>query len=61
MTSQYALLISPVSQLPTVTSTKSHSYPELIQSGYQVIQYGNKRELTEIEQEMMADFVNQFD
>ena len=61
MTSSHVILVNPVSQLPTVVSVQSHTYPELMQLGYQPIQFGTKRELTEIEQEMMADFVNQFD
>jgi hypothetical protein len=47
--------------MPTVVSTHSTTYPELMQAGYQAIQWGTKKELTEVEQEMMADFVNQFD
>lgn len=58
---QHALLISPVSQLPTVISTNSHSYPELIQSGYQAIQFGTKKELDEIEAEMIYEFAGQND
>lgn len=61
MTNSHVILISPVSQLPTVVSTHSNTYPELMQAGYQAIQFGTKKELTEIEIEMMADLINQFD
>jgi hypothetical protein len=61
MTQSHVLLISPVSQLPTVISTNSHSYPELMQVGYQAIQFGTKKELTEIEIEMIAEFAGQLD
>lgn len=52
----HVLLISPVSQLPTVVSTQSHVYAELMQSGYQPIQTGTKRELEALEEELMQDF-----
>lgn len=58
---QHVLLVSPTSGLPTVISQNSHAYPELIQSGYQAIQFGTKRELTEIESEMMADYVEELE
>ena len=61
MTQSHVLLISPVSQLPTIVNTTSHTYPELMQAGYQAIQFGTRKELTEIEIEMMADLINQFD
>ena len=54
----HALLLSPVSQLPTVVSTNSTTYPELMQAGYQFIQYGTRKDLIEIEEEMMVDFVS---
>lgn len=52
----HALLISPVSQLPTVVNTNSLVYAELIQSGYQTIQTGTKRQLQALEEELMQDF-----
>jgi hypothetical protein len=61
MTHSHVILVSPVSQMPTVVSVNSNTYPELMQAGYQAIQWGTKRELTEIEQVMLEDFVNQFD
>jgi len=51
----HALLLSPVSMLPTVVSTNSKTYPELMQAGYQFVQYGTRKDLTEIESEMLSD------
>lgn len=61
MTSSHVILVSPVSQMPTVVSVNSNTYPELMQAGYQVIQSGTRKQLEEIEAEMLVDFVNQFD
>jgi len=58
---QHALLVSPVSQLPTVVNTNSLAYAELVQGGYQTIQFGSKKELTLIEEGMMVDFVDELE
>ncbi|MES2287357.1 MAG: hypothetical protein V4547_16815 [Bacteroidota bacterium] len=51
----HALLIAPSSQLPTVVNTQSKTYAELVQAGYQPVNFGTKRDMQDIEQEMMAD------
>jgi len=53
---QHAIMISPVSQLPTIVSTNSLTYSELMQAGYQVTNYGTKKQMEEIEEELMQDF-----
>ncbi len=53
---QHALLISPVSSLPTIVNTNSSTYAELMQAGYQATNFGTKRELTEIEEQLMQEF-----
>jgi len=52
----HVLLISPTSQLPTICNQNSLTYAELMQAGYQVSQVGTKRELMDIEQEIMENF-----
>ena len=54
----HALLISPVSSLPTIVNTQSHVYAELMQAGYQVERFGTKKELTALEEELMESFVS---
>ena len=54
---QHAILISPVSQLPTLVSTNSLTYAELMQAGYQVTNYGTKKQMQDIEAELLSDFV----
>lgn len=57
----HVLLLSPTSQLPTIVSMQSHYYPELMQQGYQHIQTGTKKQLEEIESEMMGDLYAELD
>ncbi len=58
---QHAILISPVSQLPTIVSTNSFTYAELMQAGYQVSNYGTKKQMQEIEAELLSDFAMELD
>lgn len=60
-TMQHALLISPVSQLPTIVNSNSKTYAELMQAGYQPIQTGTKKQLEEIEEEMLEQFVDELE
>jgi len=54
----YVLLISPVSQLPTIINEQSTEAAQLFQMGYQPIQYGTKKELELVEIELMENFVS---
>lgn len=58
---QHALLISPVSQLPTIVNTNSTVYAELMQAGYQATNFGTKKQLQEIECELMENFVSELE
>lgn len=57
----HILLLSPTSRLPTIVSMQSHFYPELMQQGYQPIQTGTKRQLQEIEEELLLEFVDELE
>jgi len=57
----HALLISPVSSLPTIVNTSSLVYAELMQAGYQVERFGTKKELTVIEEELMQSFASELE
>jgi len=58
---QHAILISPVSQLPTIVSTNSLTYVELMQAGYQVTNYGTKKQMQEIELELMEQYCSELE
>ena len=57
----YALLSSPISHLPTIVSTNSFDYPEMMQMGYTQIMTGYKKELEKIAEELTVDFVNELE
>lgn len=54
----HVLFLSPTSQLPTIVNQDSQTYAELSAMGYQPIQYGTKRDLQEVERELMEQFVD---
>jgi len=58
---QHALLVSPISQLPTIVNTNSFTYAELMQAGYHAIHFGTKKQLSEIEAELLAEFVDELE
>jgi len=57
----HVLLISPVSQLPTIINEQSTEAAQLFQMGYQPIQYGTKKELELVEIELMEQFVSELE
>ncbi len=57
----FALLISPVSQLPTIVNQDSREYAELTFMGYEAKSTGTKKKLERLEEEIMQDFVAELD
>lgn len=57
----HVLLISPVSQLPTIISQDSIEYAQLSFMGYTPIQTGTKKELQEVERELLEGFVQELE
>ena len=53
----YALLSSPVSNLPTIVSQNSLDYPTMMQMGYVQICTGTQKELQNMAEEMTIDFM----
>lgn len=57
----FALLVSPVSQLPTVVSMNSQTFVDLTFAGYKVEKQGSKKNIEKEYEERMEDFVNELE
>lgn len=57
----YALLSKNESYLPTMVNMNSFNFPDYVQSGYEIIQSGTKREIKEIYEELIVEFASNLD
>lgn len=57
----HVLLISPVSQLPTIINENSPDYAQLAFMGYSPIQKGTRKQLEEVEKELLEGFVQELE
>lgn len=55
----FQLLISPTSGLPSIVSTFSEHYPDLLQLGYTIKAQGTKRKLEDMMSELYGDLINE--
>lgn len=51
----YVILMKPEIGLPTVISEESRHYPEFIQSGYEEVSKGTRREMEDVAAEMIEN------
>lgn len=57
----YALLISPNNSLPTVMNMNSSFYPDMLQSGYEPIRTGCKKDIEAEFEEMILEYAEALD
>lgn len=57
----FALLQNPQNNLPTIVNMNSSTFAELNFMGYQTVATGYKKQMEEMEAEILVDFVNELE
>lgn len=57
----YALITKSENYLPTMVNMNSNSFPDFVQSGYEILKEGTKREIEKEYDELIVEFASNMD